>query len=153
MKLSELFQEDNVIPDLKAEDKKGVLEELVEALVGMSPILTRKPWSMSCLKESVSEARGSGMGWPFRTESLPGSTGPASHLEGAEKDLILNPWMESRPTSSFFWWHPKIPPASICRLLPGSPRFLKNSGFRKELMEVPGRREIYRKIVQNDEES
>ena len=41
MKLSELLEEDSVIPDLKAKDKTGVLEELVEALRKPHPSLDK----------------------------------------------------------------------------------------------------------------
>ena len=41
MKLSEIFEIDHIIPDLKAKDKKAVLEELAEAIVGHQPVIDR----------------------------------------------------------------------------------------------------------------
>ena len=37
MRLSEILDEDNIIPDLKAKDKKGVLEELAEPIARHEP--------------------------------------------------------------------------------------------------------------------
>jgi mannitol/fructose-specific phosphotransferase system IIA component (Ntr-type) len=42
MKLSELTDEDYILPELKAKDKKGVLEELVDALVRREPSIDKK---------------------------------------------------------------------------------------------------------------
>ena len=41
MKLSELIEEVNVIPELKAKDKKGVLEELADTIVNHEPLLDK----------------------------------------------------------------------------------------------------------------
>ena len=41
MKLSEILNENNIIPDLKAGDKKGVLEELAEVLVNDEPTMDK----------------------------------------------------------------------------------------------------------------
>ena len=42
MKLSEILEEINIIPDLKAKDKKEVLEELAEAIVSHDPSVDRE---------------------------------------------------------------------------------------------------------------
>ena len=42
MKLSELTDEDYILPELKAKDKKEVLEELVDALVRREPSIDKK---------------------------------------------------------------------------------------------------------------
>ncbi|NIR16840.1 MAG: PTS sugar transporter subunit IIA, partial [Desulfobacterales bacterium] len=41
MKLSEILNPDNIIPDLRAKDKKGVLEELVDVIVSHDPSLDK----------------------------------------------------------------------------------------------------------------
>ncbi len=41
MKLSEIIEEDDIIPDLKAKDKKEVLEELVETITNHEPTLDK----------------------------------------------------------------------------------------------------------------
>ena len=41
MKFSEIFEIDHIIPDLKAKDKKAVLEELAETIVGHQPVIDK----------------------------------------------------------------------------------------------------------------
>ena len=41
MKLSEIIAENNIIPDLKAKDKRAVLEELTDAIVSHEPSLDK----------------------------------------------------------------------------------------------------------------
>ena len=41
MKLSELLEENTIITDLKAKDKKGALEELAQAMVSQKPYLDK----------------------------------------------------------------------------------------------------------------
>ena len=44
MKLSEILNPDNIIPDLRAKDKEGVLEELVDVIVSHDPLLDKGSW-------------------------------------------------------------------------------------------------------------
>jgi nitrogen PTS system EIIA component len=153
MKLSELFQEDNVIPDLKAEDKKGVLEELVEALVGDEPHLDKKALVHVLLERERLGSTGIGDGVAIPHGKSPGIDRPRIALGRSRKGLDFES-MDGEPTHLFFLLVAPENSASIhLQALARIAKILKNSGFRKELMEVPGRREIYRKIVQNDEES
>jgi len=42
MKMSEIIEEENIIPDLKAKDKNGVLEELAEVISNRESHTPRK---------------------------------------------------------------------------------------------------------------
>ena len=42
MKMSEIIEEENIIPDLKAKDKNGVLEELAEVISNREPSVNKR---------------------------------------------------------------------------------------------------------------
>ena len=61
--------------------------------------------------------------------------------------------MDGEPTHLFFLLVAPENSASIhLKALARIAKILKNSAFRKELMEVTGRQDLYHKIIQNDEE-
>lgn len=152
MKLAELFQEENVIPDLKAKDKKGVLEELVETLVNHEPHLDKKALVHVLLERERLGSTGIGDGVAIPHGKSPGVDRPRIAFGRSRKGLNFES-MDGEPTHLFFLLVAPENSAGIhLQALARIAKILKNSAFRRELMEMPGRREIYRKIIQNDEE-
>jgi nitrogen PTS system EIIA component len=152
MKLSELFQEDDVIPDLKAKDKKGVLEELVAALVSHEPHLDKNALVHVLLERERLGSTGIGDGVAIPHGKSPGVDRPRIAFGRSRKGLNFES-MDGEPTHLFFLLvAPENSAAIHLQALARIAKLLKNSAFRKELMEIPESREIYRKIIRNDEE-
>jgi PTS system nitrogen regulatory IIA component len=152
MKLSDLIHEQNVIPDLKAKDKRGVLEELVDTLVKQEPSLDKNALVKVLLERERLGSTGIGDGVAIPHGKFTGITQPSISFGRSRKGLDFDS-MDGEPTHLFFLLVAPENSASIhLKALARIAKILKNSAFRKELMEVSGRQELYRKIIQNDEE-
>jgi PTS system nitrogen regulatory IIA component len=152
MKLSELINEENVIPDLKSKDKKGVLEELVDALLSQEPAFDKNALVRVLLERERLGSTGIGDGVAIPHGKFSGVGRPSISFGRSRKGLDFES-MDGEPTHLFFLLVAPENSASIhLKALAKIAKILKNSAFRKELMEAPGRREIYQLIVQNDEE-
>ena len=152
MKLTELFQEDNIIPDLKATDKKGVLEELVDALATHEPRLDKNALVNVLLERERLGSTGIGDGVAIPHGKTSGVSQPCIAFGRSRKGLDFES-MDGEPTHLFFLLVAPENSASIhLQALARIAKILKNSAFRKELLEAPGKQQIYRKIIRNDEE-
>jgi PTS system nitrogen regulatory IIA component len=152
MTLSELINEENVIPDLKSKDKKGVLEELVDALLSQEPAFDKNALVRVLLERERLGSTGIGDGVAIPHGKFSGVGRPSISFGRSRKGLDFES-MDGEPTHLFFLLVAPENSASIhLKALAKIAKILKNGAFRKELMEAPGRREIYQLIVQNDEE-
>jgi PTS system nitrogen regulatory IIA component len=152
MKLSDLIHEENIIPDLKAKDKKGVLEELVDTLIKQDPSLDKNALVKVLLERERLGSTGIGDGVAIPHGKFPGVTQPSISFGRSRKGLDFES-MDGEPTHLFFLLVAPENSASIhLKALARIAKILKNSALRKELMEVSGRQELYRKIIQNDED-
>jgi nitrogen PTS system EIIA component len=152
MKLSELFQEESIIPDLKAKDKKGVLEELVDALVTHEPSLNRNALVHVLLERERLGSTGIGDGVAIPHGKSSGISRPCIAFGRSRKGIDFES-MDGEPAHLFFLLVAPENSASIhLQALARIAKMLKSSAFRKELIEVPGKQNLYRKIIQNDEE-
>jgi PTS system nitrogen regulatory IIA component len=112
MKLSDMLDEDQIVPDLKAKDKKGALEELTDALVAHEPSLERGSLVKILLERERLGSTGIGDGVAIPHGKFHGISRPILSFGGAARGWILNRWTASLPTSSSSWWRPRIPQAS-----------------------------------------
>jgi len=152
MKLSELFKEDHIVPDLKARDKKGVIEELVEALVKHEPGLDKDALVQVLLERERLGSTGIGDGVAIPHGKSPGVNRPRIAFGRSRRGLDFES-MDGEPTHLVFLLVAPENSAGIhLHALARIAKVLKNSAFRKGLMEAPGRQELYRRIVRNDEE-
>lgn len=152
MKLSELFQEENIIPELKAKDKKGVLEEMVGVLVKHEPHLDKNALVHVLLERERLGSTGIGDGVAIPHGKASEVSQPRIAFGRSRKGLDFES-MDGEPTHLFFLLVAPENSASIhLQALARIAKILKNSAFRKDLLEAPGRQELYRKIMQNDEE-
>jgi len=152
MKLSELINEENVVPDLKAKDKKGVLEELVDALLSQEPAFDKNALVKVLLERERLGSTGIGDGVAIPHGKFSGVGQPGISFGRSRKGLDFES-MDGEPTHLFFLLVAPENSASIhLKALAKIAKILKNSAFRKELMEAPGRHELYQLIIQNDEE-
>lgn len=152
MKLSELLEENGVIPDLKAKDKKSVLEELAEAMVVRKPSIDKGSLVKVLLERERLGSTGIGDGVAIPHGKFQGVEHPIVSFGRSRKGLDFEA-MDGGPVYLFFLLVAPENSASIhLKALARIARLLKNSSFRKVLMEAQTRQEIYETIVHNDEE-
>jgi PTS system nitrogen regulatory IIA component len=152
MKLSDMLDEDQIVPDLKAKDKKGALEELTDALVAHEPALDRRSLVKVLLERERLGSTGIGDGVAIPHGKFHGVSRPILSFGRSRKGLDFES-MDGEPAHLFFLLVAPENSASIhLKALAKIAKILKNRSFRKTLMEASTRDEIYRTIVQNDEE-
>jgi len=152
MKLSDILDEDSIVPELKATDKKGVLEELTLAIAGRKPSLDRGSLIKVLLERERLGSTGIGDGVAIPHGKFPGVTQPMISFGRSRKGLDFDS-MDGEPTFLFFLLVAPENSASIhLKALARIAKILKNRAFRKILMEAPGRRELYQTIIQDDDE-
>lgn len=152
MKLSEILSQDHIIPDLRAKDKKGVLEELVDVIVSHDPSLDKGSLVKVLLERERLGSTGIGDGIAIPHGKFRGLKHPVisfgRSLEGLDFDS-----MDGQPAFLFFLLVAPENSASIhLKALAKIAKILKNSSFRNALMQAPTRKELYKTIIQNDEE-
>ena len=152
MKLSQLIDEDCILPELKAKDKKGVLEELVEALVTREPSINKKALVKVLLEREQLGSTGIGDGVAIPHGKFHGITHPIISFGRSRTGLDFDS-MDGEPVFLFFLLVAPENSASIhLKALAKIAKILKNSAFRKVLIGAPGKKELYQTIIQNDED-
>jgi len=152
MKLSEILVVNNIIPDLKAKDKRGVLEELAEAVINHEPSLDKSSLVKVLLERERLGSTGIGDGVAIPHGKFHGISRPIISFGRSRRGLDFDS-MDGEPAFLFFLLVAPENAASIhLKALAKIARILKNGSFRKELLEVPTKEEIYKTIIQNDEE-
>ena len=152
MKLSEILEEVNIIPDLKARDKKGVLEELTEALVSHEPTLDKGSLVKVLLERERLGSTGIGDGVAIPHGKADAVNHPIISFGRSRQGLDFES-VDGQPAFLFFLLVAPENSANIhLKALARIAKILKNSSFRKVLMEVPTRKELYQTIIQSDEE-
>jgi PTS system nitrogen regulatory IIA component len=151
MKLSELLDQNHIIPDLKAKDKKGVLEELVDVIFCSDPSFDKDSLVKVLLERERLGSTGIGDGVAIPHGKLQGLKRPIISFGRSLKGLDFEA-MDGDPTFLFFLLVAPEDSASIhLKALAKIARIIKNRSFRSLLMQVPTREEIYQTIIQNDE--
>ena len=152
MKLSEILEEDHIIPDLKARDKKGVLEELAETIVSHEPSVDKRSLVRVLLERERLGSTGIGEGVAIPHGKFNGISQPVISFGRSRQGLDFES-MDGQPAFLFFLLVAPENSASIhLKALARIAKILKNNSFRKLLMEVHTRKELYQTIIQNDED-
>jgi PTS system nitrogen regulatory IIA component len=152
MRLSELLEENSIIPDLKAKDKKGVLGELAQAMVEQKPYLDKEALVNVLLERERLGSTGIGDGVAIPHGKFHGIEQPIISFGRSRRGLDFES-MDGEPAHLFFLLVAPENSASIhLKALARIARILKNSSFRKVLIEAQTQKEIYETIIQNDEE-
>lgn len=152
MKLSELLGEENIVSELTAKDKKAVLEELVEAMIHPGSPIEKQALVKVLLERERLGSTGIGDGVAIPHGKYPGIEQPLISFGRSLKGVDFES-MDGQPAHLFFLLVAPENSANIhLKALATIARILKNSSFRKALMEASSREEIYRRIVQYDEE-
>ena len=152
MKLSKILDEDNIIPDLKARNKQEVLEELAEVITNHSPWLDKGSLVKVLLERERLGSTGIGDGVAIPHGKFQGIQHPIISFGRSLRGLDFES-MDGQPAFLFFLLVAPENSASIhLKTLAKISKVLKNSSFRKVLMEASTREELYQTIIQNDEE-
>ncbi|MDD5207102.1 MAG: PTS sugar transporter subunit IIA [Desulfobacterales bacterium] len=147
-----MFDEDHILVDLKAKDKKEVLEELAQVITGHDPSLEKSSLVKVLLERERLGSTGIGDGVAIPHGKFQGIDQPIISFGRSRKGLDFES-MDGAPAYLFFLLVAPENSASIhLKALARIAKILKNSSFRKTLMEASSREEIYRTIIQNDEE-
>jgi PTS system nitrogen regulatory IIA component len=152
MKLSDILKPELIIPDLKAQDKKGVLEELAQIVTQQEPSLSKGSLLQVLLERERLGSTGIGDGI-----ALPhGKLKELDHLcisfgrsaGGLDFDSI-----DEKPAYVFFLLLAPENSAGVhLRALAKISRILKDGNFRRRLMGAQSGQEIYEMIIDKDEE-
>jgi PTS system nitrogen regulatory IIA component len=152
MKLSELLTPKSIIPDLKAHDKKGALEELSQIITEQEPALNKGLLLQILLERERlgSTGIGEGIALPHgkvkKLNKLMVSFGRS--IEGLGFDSV-----DEQPAYLLFLLVAPENSAGVhLQALAKISRLLKDSNFRQRLMQAKSREEIYQIIIDKDEE-
>lgn len=152
MKLSEIIEEDNIIPELKAKDKKGVLEELAKVISDHDPSIDKKALVKVLVERERLGTTGIGDGVAIPHGKLKGVGYPIMSF-GRSKEGLDFESIDKQPVYLFFLLIAPDNSSGIhLQVLARIAKMLKSSTFRKRLMEIGTRKELYKAIVHVDEE-
>jgi PTS system nitrogen regulatory IIA component len=152
MRLTELLEEDGIISDLKAKNKIGVLEELVEALKRLHPSVDKNALVKVLLERERLGSTGIGDGVAIPHGKFHAINHPVISFGRSPKGLDFES-VDGEPAYLFFLLVAPENSASVhLKALAKIAKILKNSAFRKMLMEAQGKKDLYQAIIQNDEE-
>lgn len=152
MKLPEIIEENNVIPELRAKDKKGVLEELAEAISRHEPSIDKGALVKVLVERERLGSTGIGDGVAIPHGKMNGVSRPIISFGRSKQGLDFDS-MDGQPAHLFFLLIAPEDSSSVhLQVLAKIAKILKNRDFRKKLMEPGTKKELYQRIVQTDEE-
>ncbi len=152
MKISDMLEQDHILMDLKARDKKEVLEELAAVITSHDPSLEKNSLVKVLLEREKLGSTGIGDGVAIPHGKFQGIDQPIISFGRSRRGLDFES-MDGAPAYLFFLLVAPENSASIhLKALARIAKILKNSSFRKTLMDATTKEEVYRTIIQNDEE-
>ena len=151
MKILDVLRKETILTDLKAKDKKGVIEELVASVSQITGINSSELVRVLLERERLgSTGIGGGIGIPH---------GKLANLEslimgfGLSRKGVDFESMDGRPTHLFFLLiTPENSTGLHLKLLARISRILKNDSFKKKLMKAAGSNEVFSIIGEVDED-
>ena len=151
MKILDSLKEEAIISELNATDKKGVLEQLTNALAKASGVNQEEIVRVLLERERLgSTGIGGGIAIPHgKSKSLNSLlVGFGRSFEGVDFEAI-----DGKPAHLFFLlMAPEDSTAAHLRMLARISRLLKDSTFRQRLMTAGDQRELYMVIANEDHE-
>jgi len=152
MKLPEIIEENNIVPELKAKDKKGVLEELAEVISRHEPSIDKAALVKVLVERERLGSTGIGDGVAIPHGKMNGVSRPIISFGRSRQGLDFDS-MDGQPAHLFFLLIAPEDSSSVhLQVLAKIAKILKNRDFRKKLMEPGTKEELYQTIVQTDEE-
>ncbi|HUU39561.1 MAG TPA: PTS sugar transporter subunit IIA [Desulfatiglandales bacterium] len=152
MRLSEIFKPQSIICNLQANDKKGVLEELSQAITEQEPSLNKRSLLQVLLERERLGSTGIGDGIALPHGKL-GELGHPLISFGRSAGGLNFDSIDNQPAYLFFLL---IAPENSAGLhltaLAKISRILKDANLRQRLMKAGSREDIYKLIIDRDEE-
>lgn len=153
MKLSEVIQPDRISVELHSRDKKGVLEELAGIMCKDRPGLDKSAVVKVLVDREQLGSTGIGEGVAIPHGKLMEVNQPMVCFGRSKKGLDFDS-MDGQPAHLFFLLlAPENSSGLHLQVLTRIARLLKNSSFRKSLLEARTPDDIYRIILAADDES
>ena len=153
MRLQEIIEEKNIIPELKARDKIGVLERLAELISTQEPSIDKNDLVKVLVERERLGTTGIGDGVAIPHGKLSGVKQPIVSFGRSKEGLDFDS-MDGQPAYLFFLLvAPENSSGAHLQVLAKIAKILKSSAFRKKLMEATTKEEIYQTIIQTDEET
>jgi PTS system nitrogen regulatory IIA component len=153
MKLSEIIDVNNIMPDLRCADKKGVLEELANAVSNHEPSIEKGALVKVLVERERLGTTGIGDGVAIPHGKMKGVSKPVISF-GRCKDGVDFDSIDGQPAYLFcLLVAPENSSSVHLQVLAKIAKLLKSNALRKKLMEAKDREEIYQTIIQSDEES
>jgi len=151
MKLSEILEENNIISDLKASDKNGVLEELTETISSRDSSIDKAALVKVLVERERLGSTGIGDGVAIPHGKLSSVTRPIISFGRSKQGLDFDS-MDGQPAYLFFLIvAPENSSGFHLQVLAKIAKILKNSAFRKKLMGAANREDLYQTIIQTDQ--
>ena len=151
MKILDVLQKESIISDLKSQDKKGILEELVAPIATITGINDKDLIQVLMDREQLgSTGIGGGIGIPHgklkQLESL--ALGFGLSRKGVDFES-----MDNQPTHIFFLLvTPENSTGLHLKMLARISRILKHDQFREKLLNAATSDEIFSIIKEEDDE-
>ena len=151
MKILDVLKKETIIADLKAKDKKGIIEELVAPTAQVAEVNQAELVKVLMEREKLgSTGIGGGIGIPH---------GKLKNLDslllsfGLSRKGVDFESMDGQPTHIFFLLiTPENSTGLHLKLLAQISKILKNDPFKERLMNAADSEEIYRIIGEEDED-
>ncbi len=148
MRLEDVLKEDYVIEDLKATEKREVLDELVTALCSKVEGLDREKVLQALLEREKLGSTGIGFGVAIPHGKVKGISGIKVSFGRSKRGVDFNA-MDDRPVHLFFLIvAPENSTVAHLKVLASISNLLKDSVIRKRLVRASSRKEIYSIIME-----
>jgi PTS system nitrogen regulatory IIA component len=152
MLLSDVLHEENVITELAAKDKKGIIEELAGAVSRSDRAINRNALIQVLVEREKLGSTGIGDGVAIPHGKLRGIEKPLVAF-GRSKVGVNFEAMDDQPADLFFLLvAPEQASGVHLQLLAKIARLLGSSSVRKKLREGKTRTDLYKIITESDQE-
>jgi PTS system nitrogen regulatory IIA component len=151
MKIIDILDKNSIVEDFASRDKKGALEELIAVLVENGRLDDKENALQVLLEREKLGSTGIGDGIAIPHGKLKEIKGIICSF-GRSREGIDFQSIDEKPTHLFFLLlAPEDSAGEHLKALARLSRLLKDSQFRKRLTEANSKEEIYRIIVEEDE--
>lgn len=152
MKLSDIIKPESIVPELRSRDKRGVLAELANVVSEVEPAVDRDALVQVLEEREKLGSTGIGDGVAIPHGKLEGINNPIMSFGRSRVGVDFDS-MDARPVHLFFLLvAPENSAGAHLKVLAKIAKLLKDSEFRKKLLNAKDRDEIYNTIVHSDEE-
>ncbi len=152
MKISEILHKDLLIPQLQSKNKKGVLEELAGVLVNQGKLLDLEQVVEVLLDREKLGSTGIGDGIAIPHGKIRGLREVVASF-GRSREGVDFESIDQKPTHLFFLLVAPENSAGVhLKALARISRLLKDSNFRRRLMEAETADELFQIISEEDEQ-